>query len=561
MSNIFENKGAFAATIVVAASDSLNRGAANYVCDGVADNVEIQAAINALPANGGKIQLSEGTFNISATIVFPIVKSVALVGMGRGAEYPSRNAQTVIFVANGSNCDAISIATPLNSSEFANGSIIRDLMIDGNKTNNASGHGLNITYLRAGLIENVWAYNCKQNGFHKDRPGGAPAYSDDWCTYRDIMSIANDGHGGYFRGTQDGGFFENCWFNSNAGRGLDLNGLFRGWLNHVCAEHNGDEGFFFAGVYEMFMKIRSWDNANTGVYIEGSFDLCLDIISIFNAKTAGDSELFLNGSYRNIINLRATTSNVINRVGLKLQNPCINNVITPNIVVTNTGTGIYFGSTDPANAAGITIANGYIGAPSGSPFGGASSNIWNLAHIYDQHSDLFMDVLAASTNHVVAAADLTAAPPIVCGIAAQPDVPRNITITITDGDASISAFQIDVVGVNAKGQAATEQFLFAGGLVQTGNVAWATITSITVTSITGDNAGDILDVGIGIKLGLSNEIYATSDVYKIKKNNANALVAVAQVNATYDTYDMAVIGLAVGDDFTVYFKSNLNIVS
>jgi len=35
MSNVFENKGAMAATIVVAASDSLNKGAANYVCDGV----------------------------------------------------------------------------------------------------------------------------------------------------------------------------------------------------------------------------------------------------------------------------------------------------------------------------------------------------------------------------------------------------------------------------------------------------------------------------------------------------------------------------------------------
>lgn len=176
-------------------------------------------------------------------------------------------------------------------------------------------------------------------------------------------------------------------------------------------------------------------------------------------------------------------------------------------------------------------------------------------------SDLFMDVLAVDTNHVVAAEDLTAAPPIACVIAAQPDVPRNITITITDGDASISAFQIDVVGVNARGQVATEQFLFAGGLIQTGNVAWATITSVTVTSITGDNAGDVLDVGIGTKLGLSNNIDATSDVYKIKKNNANAVVAVAQVNVAYDTYDMAVIGLAVGDDFTIWYRSNLNIVS
>lgn len=172
-------------------------------------------------------------------------------------------------------------------------------------------------------------------------------------------------------------------------------------------------------------------------------------------------------------------------------------------------------------------------------------------------ADLFMDVLAASANHVVAAQALNVATPIACLIAAQPDVPRNITITITDGDVSISAFQIDIVGVNAKGQAATEQFLFAGGLVQTGNVAWATITSVTVTSITGAGVGDVLDVGIGIKLGFSDEIYATSDVYKIKKNATNAVVAVAQVSVVYGTYDMTVIGLAATDDFTIWYKTRL----
>ncbi len=63
----FENKGAMAATVVVAASDSLNKAAANYVCDGVADEVEIHAAIAALPATGGKVVLLEG--NYSANIV------------------------------------------------------------------------------------------------------------------------------------------------------------------------------------------------------------------------------------------------------------------------------------------------------------------------------------------------------------------------------------------------------------------------------------------------------------------------------------------------------------
>ena len=50
------------ATFVVAASDSKNKEKADYVCDGVDDQVEIQAAIDALPVSGGKISLSEGFF-------------------------------------------------------------------------------------------------------------------------------------------------------------------------------------------------------------------------------------------------------------------------------------------------------------------------------------------------------------------------------------------------------------------------------------------------------------------------------------------------------------------
>ena len=51
------------ATLVVAASNSLDKYRADYVCDGTDDNVEIQNAINALPAGGGRVLLLEGTYN------------------------------------------------------------------------------------------------------------------------------------------------------------------------------------------------------------------------------------------------------------------------------------------------------------------------------------------------------------------------------------------------------------------------------------------------------------------------------------------------------------------
>lgn len=58
------------ATYIVAANDSSasSKAQADYVCDGTADDVQIQAAIDALPAGGGKVGLLEGTFNLAAGI-------------------------------------------------------------------------------------------------------------------------------------------------------------------------------------------------------------------------------------------------------------------------------------------------------------------------------------------------------------------------------------------------------------------------------------------------------------------------------------------------------------
>ena len=56
-------------TLTVAASDSteLSKTRADYVCDGVDDQVEIQAALAALP-EGGMVVLSDGTFNCAGVI-------------------------------------------------------------------------------------------------------------------------------------------------------------------------------------------------------------------------------------------------------------------------------------------------------------------------------------------------------------------------------------------------------------------------------------------------------------------------------------------------------------
>ena len=121
---------------------------------------------------------------------------------------------------------------------------------------------------------------------------------------------------------------------------------------------------------------------------------------------------------------------------------------------------------------------------------------------------------------------------------------------------------VTVTGVDAKGKSTTDSLLItrtnAGGTVAL-DVAFATVTKYNIPA--GVSAANTVACGIGLKLGLSNVIYETGDVYKIKKDNADAVVAAAEVNTAYDTYDMTVIGLAATNDFTIWFKSNLNLFS
>jgi hypothetical protein len=55
-------------TFIVAASDSLHPERADYVCNGVNDQVEIQAALDGIPTCGGRIVFLPGKYECSDTI-------------------------------------------------------------------------------------------------------------------------------------------------------------------------------------------------------------------------------------------------------------------------------------------------------------------------------------------------------------------------------------------------------------------------------------------------------------------------------------------------------------
>lgn len=124
-------------TIVVAASDaySLSKQQADYHCDGTNDEIQIQAAIDALPANGGCVQMTEGIFNFARSGASQILLSSGtwLRGMGKATQIKLANSidQTVITNEN---------ATPLSKSGTRDNDItVSDFYVDGNKTNQGAG--------------------------------------------------------------------------------------------------------------------------------------------------------------------------------------------------------------------------------------------------------------------------------------------------------------------------------------------------------------------------------------------------------------------------------------
>jgi len=72
-------------------------GTPDYTCDGVADDVEIQAAVNALPADGGRICILAGTYNFTATVTRAI-DDVIIEGVGAGVVI-NRNGAAALFSA------------------------------------------------------------------------------------------------------------------------------------------------------------------------------------------------------------------------------------------------------------------------------------------------------------------------------------------------------------------------------------------------------------------------------------------------------------------------------
>jgi hypothetical protein len=74
-------------------------GTADYICTGTNDNLQIQAAMNALPNIGGELVILSGSYSFSATVTRAI-DNITVVGMGNATSF-AYNGVNPVFTASG----------------------------------------------------------------------------------------------------------------------------------------------------------------------------------------------------------------------------------------------------------------------------------------------------------------------------------------------------------------------------------------------------------------------------------------------------------------------------
>ena len=237
------------ASRIIAASNSIDKSKADYVCDGVSDQVEINQAIADL-SGGGRIILLDGQFNISSSIIINQAR-LAIEGQGKSTKF---------YLVDNSNCDVIKVTA------FGSSGIdlkLQDFWIHGNKANQTGGNGISADAYAAGsynermTIKNILIQDAKESCFFITR---------------------------LFKGTVSG-----CWA-SNAGKhGFDLSRAEVSAIIDCKSWGNVIHGFYLDGISRIScLGLISHNNGYNGIRVDSA--------GVFDSSFIG-CRTYMNGDY------------------------------------------------------------------------------------------------------------------------------------------------------------------------------------------------------------------------------------------------------------------------
>ena len=193
----------------------------DYLCDGTADEVEINAAITALPATGGEILILEGTYNIAAKV--SINKSdVTIRGLGSNTKL---NRQW----------SGVSPGEGVLQIDLVNRVKIESLQVIGNSDTYPGiySYGINIKGGSGGhIIRDILCSKCYHGIYCNNTAATNILIENNNCSYCNGYGIGMAITSGIIRGNT-------CFNNSLAGIGL-VGGSYNVVANNIC--RNNDIG-------------------------------------------------------------------------------------------------------------------------------------------------------------------------------------------------------------------------------------------------------------------------------------------------------------------------------
>lgn len=379
-----------------------------YVCDGTADDVQINAAISALPAAGGTVQLSDGQFNDVAPITSA---KTALHLRGNGPN------QTIIYLTSGSNCNMFQ--SPDTTSRTLK---ISDLQFNGNKAGNASGHGINVNYYNGAKVANVVVNYCKQDGLFASN-------SFTGLHLDAVISSYNDGSGAHFRGQGD--WITDCWFWHNGVYGLWIYGGGDYSISNVVCESN-PTGAYLA-ISNSKIGLMCLSNTTDGLLLNGTNNE----VSLYS-RLVSHFHLYLYDASYNNINLTISDTNetagssAIGYAYTSRRNTIKANVSVPGYFLYNSGVGA-------GSLADTVIESSVIIADSGF-YGGGNPSVFPIVRNnsgYITESSGTATILAGNTvatvthglSYTPTAGDIVATPTTLMGSASYLYISNNATAT------------------------------------------------------------------------------------------------------------------------------------
>jgi parallel beta-helix repeat protein len=300
--------GLRSATRIVAASDSLDKSRADYVCDGVDDQAEINSAIADLGTTGGMVLLLEGTYNITGSI--NLASNTALVGQGPG---------TVLRIPDGFNFDLYGIIAGSGASRV----LVADLRIDGNKANQTEGDtiGMLIGYPNSSSyveVRNCWVENTTLHSI--------------------VIFLSND-----------------CFVEGNILQGNNDTGILIMSSSRCIIARNLCEGNIFCGIsiessnHNTISGNVCWGNGNTGIHVWNSNH------NAISGNVCQESERGISIEEHSSYNIISGNTCQGNKYGIYIPSP--NNTIAGNTCQGNDYHGIYVNS----SSNNIIVGNSVLG--------------------------------------------------------------------------------------------------------------------------------------------------------------------------------------------------------